>query len=698
MTITRKLLNTLLVLLILPVVLSACGGGSGSTDLPILPENDATKNHLGMNTWFLNDWDGSYAFVDAMKHARPWRDGADWNKPVAGVDAFGWPTADASTVVITGSPAQLNGKYKLIFNGQAELSALFYSIATFSNKVYDAATNTTSVDVTYTLPADGYCVGLVFRNTRRTATSATNTGFTNVHLYRPGYPSDGSQVFATPFLNALGKVGVVRMMDWTATNQNLTQHWSQRTTPYQSAKPGPSYTGPGGTKWSSSDSGVALEHQIQLCNALHSDCWINIPVVADDDYVKKIAQALRYGTDGTNPYVSHQDNPVFPSLDPNLRVYVEYANEIWNSAGGFESFYAIKDIVGSLPGNHELNKPAEDNVYARMWRYPAYRLAFISDVFRIVYGDASMMNRVRPVLMTQQGNAQATLEIALNWLDAYAKRQTLVRSVDSYLYGAGGSGYYNVNNEPADKTDVNGYFAAGNYPATQNVLGMGVDAVWAANFGLKRVAYEGGPSLDAYTRDVDARAINADARMQDMIVKTHNAWSANGGDLLVYYTLVGPPMWEFTPDVTNTSTPKFKGIDQLKAQPRVAATLGQQLPGEIVAASQANYRIRTGYDYPVTFDGLATIGGNDVGEWVALPGHVNAAFTGSISIRGQAYSAATMNVWVNGVKRGQISLAATDSHLANSTSVDNVPIPAGLVVVRLEVVSGGFSLRSIKIN
>ncbi len=54
----------------------------------------------------------------------------------------------------------------------------------------------------------------------------------------------------------------------------------------------------------------------------------NIPAAADDDYVRKVALALRYGTDGTNPYPGPQAHPAYPPLDPALRIYLEYANEI----------------------------------------------------------------------------------------------------------------------------------------------------------------------------------------------------------------------------------------------------------------------------------------------------------------------------------------------------------------------------------
>jgi len=661
--------------------------------LPVLPADDPAKNLVGLGTWFLNDWDTSFAFVDAMKQARPWQDAANWNIPVGGIDALGWPTADASTVIYTGSPSQVNGTHKLIFTGQADV-ALMWSAGSVTNKSYDPPTNTTTADVTYNLGSTG-SVGLIFRNTKRTATSVINSGFTQARLYKPGYPTDGSQVYTTPFLAALGKASVVRMMDWTHTNQNLVQRWADRMTPLHMSKTALPYTGPGGGVWKASETGVALEHQIQLANALHADCWINIPVAADDDFVRQLALTLRYGSDGTNPYTSTQANPVYPPLDPTLKVYLEYANEIWNSAGGFDCFGVIQDLAGSLPPGHPLLTPAESSIWYKMWRYPAYRMALISDTFRSVYGDASMMNRVRPLLMTQQGNGQDTLRAALTWLDAFAQRQTPARTVASYLYGAGGSGYYNVNQEPANRDDLNAYFATGNYPASQNVKGFGVDAVWAANYGLKRIAYEGGPSLDNFTT-AQARAVNADPHMQDMVVKTHDAWSAQGGDLLVYYALVGPAQWEFTPDITKVDSPKFKALDQLRAQPRAAVSLGQALPGAIIAADQPDYRIRTGYDYTATLDGLACVAGNDQGEWIALVGHASAAFTGTILVNGSSDSTTVIRVWVNGAPKGQVTLGPS-SHLANSTGL-SAAIPAGLVVVRLEVVSGGFNLRSVTVN
>ena len=654
---------------------------------------DVRRNELGLNTWFLTDWDGSFAFVDAMKHARPWQDGADWHKPVASLDANGWPLADASTVFATGTPSQINGKYHLSFAGQAEVS-LLWAPGTVAAATYDAASNTSTAEVTIALVEKG-SVGLVFRNTRHESGAAAGSGFSDVRLTRPGYPFDGGQVFTTPFLKAMSGFEAARLMDWTSTNDNLVVKWSERMKPRDMARPGFGYKGPGGGTWDVSQLGIALEHQIQLCNALHASFWVNVPVAANDDYARKLALAIRYGTDGVEPYAAVREKPTYPPLDPGLKVYVEYANEVWNSAGGFYCFGVVKDLVSALPDDHELLLPPEENIYALMWRYPAWRIATISDIFRSIVGDAAMMDRIRPVLMTQQGNAQATLSQALLWLDAYGHRQKKVREVSSYIYGAGGSAYYGVSKPPRNQSDVEAFFAPGNYPATSTVKAFGVDSVWGANFGLKHVAYEGGPSLDGF-QDANAQRVNLDPRMEDLVTKTHDAWSAQGGDLLVYYTLRGPSKWEFTPDLENTDTPKYRALLELRARPRAKVTLGPSLPGTLVAADESSYRIKTGSDYARAIGGLACISGYDPGKWIALAGHADKAFKGHLRVSGASDSLATLAIWVNGVRQGVASLAA-GSALSDSSSIE-ASIPAGLVVVRVEVLKGSLTLRSVMVE
>ena len=74
----------------------------------------------------------------------------------------------------------------------------------------------------------------------------------------------------TPFSN-------LRFMDFLSTNNSPNRYWKDRTKPSN-------YTM--GTEY-----GAAWELVIDLCNKMSPmDCWINIPHLADDDYVQNLAQ------------------------------------------------------------------------------------------------------------------------------------------------------------------------------------------------------------------------------------------------------------------------------------------------------------------------------------------------------------------------------------------------------------------------
>ena len=653
-------------------------------------------NQFGMGVWSLNDWDGSFAFVDAMKHARPWQ---TLNmRAQASKDQNDWPTEDAGTVIYTGTAEHINGTYKLIFNGQGEIGWVYggYTMHV-ANQRYDEATNTTTADVTITMTSKkGASFGISIRKSRRTASAPVGSGFTNMRLYRPGYPTDGSVVFTDYYVKAMQIGSVIRTMDWNATNGNTMVNWADRNTPLTFQKPIPPYIGHNGSRMGGTPPGsqtaVALEHHIQLANETGRDLWINVPVVADDDFVTKMAQAIKYGTDGTNPYTSPQSHPAYPPLKGNLNVYVEYANETWNCAGGFWCFYVIADIVKNLPSSHPIYAIAPQNsIYYTNYRYTAYRIAQISDLFRTVFGDSAMMNRVRPVLMSQKGSGGTFGEgfTQLTWLDQYGAQLHPPRTVNSYICGSGGSAYYGVKKMSGNP---NIYFAPGNYPDKATANGFPVDAIAAKNWGLQRIAYEGGDGVDGLPT-AKILAINADPRMKTMTEFMHNYWSQDGGDLLVYYTIEGPADWEFTPDILNTNTPKFNALRALRGRPRAPVTLGQALPGELVAASGPH--IATAGAYSVKLDGQSVLGGINPGLWLAFPAHSRVAFDGSVTVHGQAGADSVLAIWINGKRIGTVKLAK-NNQLTWSSAV-TARIPHGLVVVRVENIHGSFNLHAIKI-
>lgn len=62
----------------------------------------------------------------------------------------------------------------------------------------------------------------------------------------------------------------------------------------------------------------------------------------------------------------------------------------------------------------------------------------------------------------------------------------------------------------------------------------------------------------------------------------------------MYYSLTGDAPWQFTPDINLGDTPKLNSLVQLQSQIRSPVTLGQKLPGSIIASENKEYKIQAG--------------------------------------------------------------------------------------------------------
>lgn len=148
----------------------------------IAPPACAQTSSIGVN--LAGDW----LWADAIRQGRThWDTAAHLGDAAATQDSNGWPTEDCSLVVWEGHGFN-DGTYALSFNGKATVQISFsygtVNGANTSTGTYDSATNTTTATVVIT--DTGFeNMSIIFTNTQRTATSATNTGITNVHLLRP---------------------------------------------------------------------------------------------------------------------------------------------------------------------------------------------------------------------------------------------------------------------------------------------------------------------------------------------------------------------------------------------------------------------------------------------------------------------------------------------------------------------------------
>lgn len=651
---------------------------------------DLDKNYIGMNTWFLTDWDGSNAFVDIMKHARAWHD-SNWQSEnqTRDVDADGWPNHDCSTVIFgLGVEA---GTYHLVFNGQADVQLMWYT-GSVSNYHYDAGTNTSTAEVLVTTDT-GFSGGLVFTNTRKTSGSATNTGIANVRLFRPGYPADGSVVFTDRFLNVARKFQLIRFMWWQNAWNSPVETWSQRRTPSQANLGVLDIGGNVGER-----DLVAMEHLVQLCNETDADMWLCLPVNADDDYVRRTAQLIRYGSDGVNPYTFSQSDPVFPPLESGLKVYIELANETWLGLGAAQSFLKRRtDAIRGAPFEHPIEFDGETGEWTLLARYKDWRSVEISKIFREVWGDDAMLTRVRPLIMGQFGGGWREFSFLEAFYSTWRPASdpfpnTQPQLIRDHIYGAGCAPYYGVIDWSSPDPDT--FYATSNWPQPSYTDYLLRDAMMSRNFGLRLIGYEGGFSMGgdggANTFTVEEKLrLNADPRMKEVVKVHHDLWSAYGGDMIAYYCMIeGSGGWGFTWDVDIPETPKNDAIEELLTEDRSPVTMGPTIPGEVIAREAPTILEYGCYPFHGEIDGEAVIGGikpdYSSNYWVALPFHTEQEGYYDLTVRMASDQTGPVEVAIalNGQAMGILQTMNPGVRVLYTSDPIRVPVHKGLSVVR----------------
>jgi len=523
----------------------SCTGANGkitkSLAVTVKPKPPVTAgSQLGVNLAGVCDWCNDFTFVDIMKQARgfagltkPW----DPVNDPAPVDANGWPTQDFGVYFTTwpgdalGQPLTKTnpsffGTYTLSFTGQATLSSS--GSKQIINQSYNAALNTTIAQLVVG-SADGD-IDIEFTNTKRTAGSAINTGLQNIQLLRPGYTLGGSQIFTTAFLNALSPFSTLRFMAFLQTNGSPVTSWAART---PQSMPSQQLNTANGTGTNAVNSGVAWEYVIQLANESGKDIWINIPEgvdltdTSDNNYITQLAQLLK------------------ANLKPNIHVYVEYSNELWNwnfsqTTANYNA--AQKEI--SSGADQTLNFDKINNTWYWGYRRIVHQTVRISQLFAAVYGQAAINTTIRPVYMNQYVQPFLAQD-GLNYL------QQNFGNPDKYIYAIGGAPYFSL---PKSYTTLDGFFTSltaganqivpgfsgtpaysGHYPVYSNISYQSL----ANYYGLKNVSYEGGPDVSAGTSAKIDEQANHDSRMNKLIQDyLANAFGC-GNELFMYFELQG---------------------------------------------------------------------------------------------------------------------------------------------------------------
>jgi hypothetical protein len=205
---------------------------------------------------------------------------------------------------------------------------------------------------------------------------------------------------------------------------------------------------------------------------------------------------------------------------------------------------------------------------------------------------------------------------------------------------------------------------------------------WAIGFGLKRVAYEGGPSLP---NTPVANTAWSDARMRTEVVDNHNnLWSAKGGDLFVYYVAVaGSPEWSFTRDSFDLNTPKLNALSDLYSATRAAVNYGTLLPATITAGS---------YQRPPTwFHGQPSSMANRMWFTYTVRSSTARSYTITANTTATA-SGGQLEIIVDGASQGTVAVPVGTSQ---TTSGKTVSLSAGIHGIMIKHSAGSFGVNSI---
>lgn len=684
------------------LVLSGC---TSSTRSVVAAEPAADKNYMGLGIVHPNNSTNSPIYADLMKATgAPSLATADTAAPV---DANGWPTSDAKWFLIDGAfTKNITGTYKLRFNGQATIGLQFGGM-TVTSQTYDAATNTTNATLDCTQTTT---IILKFTNTRRTKASATNTGITNVQFMRPiVVGSTTSYAFTDVFTNQIktiaSKFHLLRFMDFHGTNSNGDVAWANRLRPTSAPR-----NAPAGYGWQGE--GGAWEYAIRLANDTNCDMWINVPVKADDDYITKLARLIRFGSNGTNPYTSTQASPVFAPLKSNLKVYIEYSNELWNFAGGFSqnSDNQVLATAKVNAGGSPLNYDGTTDAYTWARRHTAFQVVKISNAFRQVWGNSNMMTRVRPLLEWQYNDGSGTASVPLTFIDnwynnADGNHVATPHPVNYFIWGGGSAAYYNPVDNNSDTLTVDRIMNESDpTKRTSQWDYMFTDVVWTTMFGIKRAAYEGGLGLgDDFSHSLAAKkATLTDARLQDVVKNAQNRWSNFGGDLLVYFESGDDAGYGHTDENFSSSTQKLQAIDSLRASTKASPTIGTPIPATIDGNNwQTNSRGygSNGAGAVSPFGTVADSYGTPAISFTSYLIRVPSTGTYSIKVNYRSSVATTLKINAAGNLIGTANINNNGGNAADS-AIYSTKLSAGLQNIRLKAAIGSpnYTINSITVS
>lgn len=326
---------------------------------PFSASGPVASPSLGMGLNGLADWTTEWPFLDVFRTAREWSGpGGGWGAEAAPQiravqDKQGWLTrmpdgmTHVSAILLTALPAEMTsaaGTYRLTYQGKGgiTLHGATNIRETPGQILFDFQPDgqrLLAIDLTQIDPQD-HLRDIAVVHERHTA------------LY------DAGQVFNPDWLKKIADLRVLRFMDWMRTNDSGQIDWQDRAQVDD-------YT------WTTA-AGVPVEVMVDLANRTGTEPWFTLPHQANDAYTRAFVTYVR------------------DHLDPRLRPWFEYSNEVWNWQ------------FGQAQWANEQGRAAWPEVSTAWLQFYAGRSVAMARVIDEVYGP-NVDQRTHKVISTQTG-------------------------------------------------------------------------------------------------------------------------------------------------------------------------------------------------------------------------------------------------------------------------------------------------------
>lgn len=424
-------------------------------------------NGIGINLAPVRNYNPSFPFLDLFKAAGGWVTQRDnikkWNtKEPLDLDEFGWVKSIApGQIVVTIFASYKNGTHHVVYDGQGML------------QMKGGARKQKKVDEGH------YTFELQKSKSIQVHLRATDPDdyIRNIRVFHDDDKDTYEKnVFNPKYLDYLKPFTMIRYSNWVGNRdprpvimEDLT--WDERTKPQ--------------TAFQGRVRGVALEHIIDMSNRLNVQPWLPIPHRADDDYVRKFAL-----------YVKN-------NLNPDLKFYLEYSNEVWNRI-----FVQHKYLI---------QKARDDNL--KDW-HAAYikRSIEIFKIFEEVFGSHERFTRTIGGHFWNLGRNKE-----------FMKQRGVEENFDAlaiapYIGGATGK------DGSLSMTDVDKVFQDLDAYMIRYRKHMKNTKKAAAKYGLQVIAYEGGQHVTAAIdpkkgkKQYLCKAVNHVPRMGEVYKEYLRAW------------------------------------------------------------------------------------------------------------------------------------------------------------------------------